>query len=76
MADRIPLIIEGSSIREIPSDDRLDVRGALEVNGHVTPGADSSYDIGTLVQYTLVVLSYERMVTNYRFKIAQELFQV
>lgn len=47
MADRIPLIIEGSSIREIPSDDRLDVRGALEVNGHVTPGADSSYDIGT-----------------------------
>lgn len=47
MADRIPLIIEGSSIREIPSDDRLDVRGALEVNGHVTPGADSAYDIGT-----------------------------
>ena len=47
MADRIPLIIEGSSIREIPSDDRLDVRGALEVNGHITPGADSAYDIGT-----------------------------
>ena len=47
MADRIPLVIEGSSIREIPSDDRLDVQGALEVNGHITPGADSAYDIGT-----------------------------
>ena len=47
MADRIPLIIEGTSIRELPSDDRLDVRGALEVNGHITPGADSAYDIGT-----------------------------
>ena len=47
MADRIPLIIEGSSIREIPSADRLDVQGALEVNGHITPGTDSAYDIGT-----------------------------
>ena len=47
MADRIPLVISGSSIREIPSADRLDVQGALEVNGHITPGADSAYDIGT-----------------------------
>lgn len=47
MADRIPLVISGASIREIPSSDRLDVQGALEVNGHITPGADSSYDIGT-----------------------------
>ena len=47
MADRIPLVIEGASIREIPSDDRLDVQGALEVNGHITPGLDSTYDIGT-----------------------------
>ncbi|MEK9698370.1 MAG: hypothetical protein VW270_21550 [Candidatus Poseidoniales archaeon] len=47
MADRIPLVISGSSIREIPSSDRLDVQGALEVNGHITPGADSAYDIGT-----------------------------
>jgi hypothetical protein len=47
MADRIPLIIEGSSIREIPSADRLDVQGALEVNGDITPGTDSAYDIGT-----------------------------
>ena len=47
MADRIPLVISGASIREIPSSDRLDVQGALEVNGHITPGADSAYDIGT-----------------------------
>ena len=47
MADRIPLVISGSSVREIPSSDRLDVQGALEVNGHITPGADSAYDIGT-----------------------------
>ncbi len=47
MADRIPLVISGTSIREIPSSDRLDVQGALEVNGHITPGADSAYDIGT-----------------------------
>lgn len=47
MADRIPLVISGSDIREIPSSDRLDVKGALEVNGHITPGADSAYDIGT-----------------------------
>jgi len=47
MADRIPLVISGSSIREIPSADRLDVQGALEVNGHITPGTDSAYDIGT-----------------------------
>lgn len=47
MADRIPLVISGTDIREIPSSDRLDVQGALEVNGHITPGADSAYDIGT-----------------------------
>ena len=47
MADRIPLVISGTSIREIPSSDRLDVQGALEVNGNITPGADSAYDIGT-----------------------------
>jgi len=47
MADRIPLVISGASIREIPSSDRLDVQGALEVNGHITPGVDSAYDIGT-----------------------------
>ena len=47
MADRIPLVISGSSIREIPSSDRLDVKGALEVNGNITPGADSSHSIGT-----------------------------
>jgi hypothetical protein len=47
MADRIPLVISGTDIREIPSSDRLDVKGALEVNGHITPGADSAYDIGT-----------------------------
>jgi len=47
MADRIPLVISGSDIREIPSSDRLDVKGAMEVNGNITPGADSAYDIGT-----------------------------
>ena len=47
MADRIPLVISGSSIREIPSSDRLDVKGALEVNGNITPGTDSAHDIGT-----------------------------
>ena len=47
MADRIPLVISGSSIREIPTSDRLDVKGALEVNGNITPGTDSSHDIGT-----------------------------
>lgn len=47
MADRIPLVISGTSIREIPSSDRLDVQGAMEVNGNITPGADSAYDIGT-----------------------------
>ncbi len=47
MADRIPLVISGTSIREIPSSDRLDVKGALEVNGNITPGADSSHSIGS-----------------------------
>lgn len=47
MADRIPLIISGTSIREIPSSDRLDVQGALEVNGNITPGADSAHSIGS-----------------------------
>lgn len=47
MADRIPLVISGSDIREIPSSDRLDVKGAMEVNGNITPGADSAYDIGS-----------------------------
>ena len=47
MADRIPLVISGTSIREIPSSDRLDVQGALEVNGNITPGTDSAHSIGS-----------------------------
>ncbi len=48
MADRIPLVIEGSQIREISNGDRIDISGnALQVGGHITPDTDSSYDIGT-----------------------------
>ena len=47
MADRIQLVISGTSIREIPSSDRLDVQGALEVNGNITPGTDSAHSIGS-----------------------------
>ena len=48
MADRIPLVIEGSQIREITSGDRLDLTGnALQVGGNITPTTDSAYDIGT-----------------------------
>jgi hypothetical protein len=47
MADRIPLVISGTSIREIPSSDRLDVQGAMEVNGNITPGTDSAHSIGS-----------------------------
>jgi len=48
MADRIPLVIEGSQIREITSGDRLDLTGnALQVGGDITPTTDSAYDIGT-----------------------------
>ena len=82
MADRIPLVIEGASIREIPSDDRLDVQGALEVNGHITPGLDSTYDIGTSsLKFRDIHLSSGTIhlggvklgltETNYQFKIAQ-----
>lgn len=48
MADRIPLVIDGSQIREISNGDRLDIGGnALQVGGHITPDTDSSYDIGS-----------------------------
>lgn len=48
MADRIPLVIEGSQIREITSGDRLSLTGnALQVGGNITPTSDSAYDIGT-----------------------------
>lgn len=48
MADRIPLVIEGSQLREISSGDRLDLTGnALQVGGNITPTTDSAYDIGT-----------------------------
>jgi len=48
MADRIPIVIEGSTLREISNGDRLDISGnALQVGGNITPDADSTYDIGT-----------------------------
>src|SRR6056300_1203055 len=48
MADRIPLVIEGTQIREITNGDRLDISGnALQVGGKITPDTDSAYDIGT-----------------------------
>src|SRR6056300_241516 len=48
MADRIPIVIEGSTLREISNGDRLDISGnALQVGGHITPDTDSAYDIGT-----------------------------
>ena len=48
MADRIPLVIEGTQIREITNGDRLDIGGnALQVGGNITPDTDSAYDIGT-----------------------------
>tara|TARA_X000001382_G_scaffold79423_3_gene55731 strand:+ start:170 stop:3634 length:3465 start_codon:yes stop_codon:yes gene_type:complete len=48
MADRIPIVIEGSTLREISNGDRVNISGnALQVGGNITPDTDSAYDIGT-----------------------------
>lgn len=48
MANRVPLVIANSKMREIADGDTLDLTGnGLIVGGDLTPSADSSYDLGS-----------------------------
>lgn len=47
MANRVPLVVANQKIREIADGDTLDLTGnAMIVGGHLTPSADSTYDLG------------------------------
>lgn len=47
MANRVPLVVANQKIREIADGDTFDLTGnAMIVGGHLTPSADSTYDLG------------------------------
>jgi hypothetical protein len=48
MANRIPLVVANSKLREIENGDTLDLTGnPLIVGGDLTPAQDSAYDLGS-----------------------------